>query len=215
MAGSPRKRARRERAAAAADPLDERYVEPRKPLTSIPWNKVQLGEEGRQAIAAALMEGYPRNEIAKALGTSIPTLKRLIDENPELVDAVETRKDIEEAELRDLLMNMARNGDTVAGIFLAKAQFGWRDRDEAKTATVANGGGVLLLPTSVPLDEWSLAAEKQQQQYREAPQQVIDQMTDREREVAEAERREAARGNGTAGLEGLRLVKPRPGELSN
>lgn len=215
MAGSPRKRARRERAAAATDPLDESYVEPRKPLARIPWNKTVLTDAGRQAIAAALLEGYPRNEIAKAMGTSMPTLKRLIDGDPELVDAVEIRKDAEEAELKDLLMGMARKGDTVAGIFLAKAQFGWRDRDDAKTAVAANGGGVLLIPAAVPLDEWSLAAEKQQAQYRSASPQVQDQMAEREREVQDAAQRDEARLKGTAGREGLRLAKPRPGELSN
>ena len=214
MAGSPRKRARQARAAAAADPLDERYVEPRKALATIPWNKVELSLAGHQAVVEALLAGYPRSELAKALDISLPTLKRLIDDDPRFLEAVEMRKDAEEAELKDLLMDMARKGDTAAGIFLAKAQFGWRERDDPKAAAIGNGGGLLVIPASVPLDEWSLAAERQQQKYREAPQQVIDQMADREREVAEAERREAARGTGTAGLEGLRLVKPKPGELS-
>jgi len=50
-----RKRARRERAAAAVDPQNE--ARPRQPLRPIPWNKVELTDDGRHAVAAALMQG--------------------------------------------------------------------------------------------------------------------------------------------------------------
>src|SRR5690606_9255441 len=112
MAGSPKKRAKRERTAAVTDPLDETYVAPRSPLEPIPWNKVELTDDGRQAVGTALMAGYPRNQIAKALGTTVKTLKRLIDDDPLLGDVIDARKDAEEAELRDILMGLARNGDT-------------------------------------------------------------------------------------------------------
>lgn len=190
MAGSPRKRARRERAAAAVDPLDE--AGPRQPLSPIPWNKVELTDAERQAVAAALTQGYPRHQIAQAMGTTVKTLKRLIDDSEELLDAIEARKDAEEAELRDLLMGMARGGDTVAAIFLGKSQYGWRDRDDGKGQPV-EGGGILFIPTHVPIDEWSAAAARQQKQYREVPEVELTF--------------EAAR-TGSPGIEGLRLVKP-------
>ncbi len=191
MVGSPRKRARRERAAAAVDPLDE--AGPRQPLRPIPWNKVELTDDGRHAVATALTQGYPRHQIAQALGTTVKTLKRLIDDSEELRDAIEARKDAEEAELRDLLMGMARGGDTVAAIFLGKSQYGWRDRDDGKGQAV-EGGGILFVPTHVPIDEWSAAAARQQERFRQAP--VIKPTFE-------------APHTGSPGIEGLRLVKPR------
>lgn len=189
MAGSPRKRARRERAAAAVDPLDE--AGPRQPLTTIPWNKVELTQEGRQAVADALMQGFPRYQIARAMGTTVKTLKRLIDGCEELLDAIDARKDAEEAELRDLLMGMARSGDTVAAIFLGKSQYGWRDRDDGK-GQVIEGGGLLLIPTHVPIDEWSAAAARQQERFREVrdPEPIFE-----------------TPHTGSHGIEGMRLVK--------
>lgn len=200
MAGSPKKRARRERAAAVADPLDETY---RQPLQPIPWNKTALTDDGRDCVAHALLDGYPRNQIAKALGTTVKTLKRLIDDDPLLLDAIDARKDADEAELRDILMGLARNGDTVAAIFLGKSQFGWRDRDDGKVQAV-EGGGVLLVPAHVPIDEWSAAAARQQAQYREAPREIMDQLA----QDKAAAVRENLPHTGSPGIEGLRLVKP-------
>ena len=186
-----------------ADPLDESYVAPRPPLDAIPWNKKALTAEGRAAVSSALLAGYPRNQIAKALGTTVKTLKRLIDEDPSLCDAADAHRDAEEAELRDLLMGMARSGDTVAAIFLGKSQFGWRDRDDGRVKVDAEGGGVLLVPGTMPLDQWSLAAARQQAQYREAPPEVRDQMAQGEAEARQADRPRA----GSEGIKGLRLVK--------
>lgn len=152
------------------DPLEQTYVDTRPPLGAIPWNKVSLTDDGRQAVSQALSAGYPRHQIAKALGTSVKTLKRLIDDDPTLGDAIDARKDAEEAELREILMGMARSGDTVAAIFLGKSQFGWRDRDEASSKSKpVSAGGVLLLPADLPLHEWEAAAAAQQAQYREQP----------------------------------------------
>ena len=139
-------------------------------------------------------------------------MRRIINDDPVLTDAVDCRKDVEEQELREILMGQARMGDTVAGIFLAKAQFGWRDRDDTKVKLETDsGGGVLVVPGTMPLDEWSLAALKQQKQYREASDEVQDQLA--------AARHDAARQDaprlGTPGIEGLRLRKPTKGELPN
>lgn len=69
---------------------------------------MELTDEGREAVAAALLEGYPCHQIAKAIGTTVKTLKRIIDGNEALLDAIEARRDADEAELRELLMGMAR-----------------------------------------------------------------------------------------------------------
>lgn len=171
-------------------------------LSPIPWNKMDLTESGREAIAHALLEGYPRNQIAKALGTTVKTLKRLIDDDPTLGDAIEARKDAEEAELRDILMGMARQGDTVAAIFLGKSQHGWRDRDDGKVQ-VAGGGGVLIVPGMESLDEWTAKAAAQQAQFREKPSDIVDQIADGQAEA----RRSSEPHPGSPGIEGLRLVK--------
>lgn len=200
MAGSPKKRAKR-LAAATTDPLDETRPVKRPDITPIPWNKKTLTDEGRARIAEALMEGQPRNRIAKALGTTVKTLKRLIDDDPLLLDAIDIRKDVEEAELRDILLAHARKGDTVAAIFLAKAQFGWRDRDEGRVKVeMPEATGVLFVPSPVPLDQWSVAAARQQAGHRQVDLEPIELPSKR---------------IGTQVGEGMLMRKPDKRELSN
>ena len=201
MAGSPKKRARRERAAAKADPLDE--AAPRPHLAPIPFDGGQPSPEALEAIAAALSEGYPRHQIARAMGTTVKTLKRVVDGSEALMDAVDARKDAEEAELRDILMGMAKAGDTVAAIFLGKSQYGWRDRDDGR-GQVVQGGGVLVVPGMESLDTWMARTDAQQSQFREAPVEVTDELADR----TEQARRDNRPRKGSPGIEGLRLVEP-------
>lgn len=170
MAGSPRKRAKR----LGIDPLDEpgygKSVAPKRPaLRMEPHNKAALSDENRERVMAALLDGYPKAAIARALGVSAKTLDRLIRDDPDLEAQVVAQRSFEEAELRDILMELARKGDTVAAIFLAKARHGWRDRDDAKLKVESQGGGVLVVPASVPLDEWCAAAARQQARFRECP----------------------------------------------
>lgn len=156
------------------DPLDEpgygKSVAPRRPpLAMEPHNKAKLSPENRERMKAALLEGYPKAAIARALSVSAKTLDRLIKDDAELEAEVEAQRSFEETELRDILMELARKGDTVAAIFLAKARHGWRDRDDAKLKVESQGGGVLVVPGAIPLDEWSAAAIRQQAPYREKP----------------------------------------------
>ncbi len=174
MAGSPRKRAKR----LGLDPLDEpafggSVARPRPQLDGFETHKkATLSPENRLRVQGALLQGYPLAAIAKALSISIPTLKRLMADDPDLQAEVEAQRSFEETELRDILMELARKGDTVAAIFLAKARHGWRDRDDVKALrAVENGkGGVLLIPSPVPLDEWEAACFRQQAPHRERPQ---------------------------------------------
>ena len=180
MAGSPKKRVRRERAAARTDPLDE--APPLPSLTPIPFDGGKPTAEALGAVAAALLAGYPRHQIARAMGTTVKTLKRIVDGSEALMDAVEARKDAEEAALRDILMGMAKAGDTVAAIFLGKSQFGWRDRDDGK-GQIVQGGGVLVVPGMEGLDTWIERTSEQQKQFREVPLEVTDELADRTAEV--------------------------------
>lgn len=152
---------------APIDPLDEAPVPAREPLAQIPWNKVELTEEGREAVRRALLEQYPRNEIARALGTTVKTLRRLIKADPLLADAVDAAKEAEEAELRDLLMGMARKGSEVAALFLLKSRHGYVDRPDAKGKMPEEGTyGVLMIPDMDP-EKWEEYAYKQQAKWRE------------------------------------------------
>lgn len=141
----------------------------RPALTMEPHNKAKLSGENRDLVQVALLEGYPLAAIARALSVSVPTLKRLMADDPDLQAEVEAQRSFEETELRDILMELARKGDTVAAIFLAKARHGWRDRDDAKLKVESPGGGVLLLPAATTLDQWEAAAAAQQSIYRERP----------------------------------------------
>lgn len=172
MAGSPRKRARR----MGIDPLDEpapgsSVAAARPKLEGFePYNKVRLSDANRERVMAALLTGYPKAAIARALSVSVKTLERLIQADDDLIEQVEAQRSFEETELRDILMELARKGDTVAAIFLAKARHGWRDRDDAKlTVDTGMGGGVLVVPGKMPLEQWSAAAALQQAKYRENP----------------------------------------------
>lgn len=170
MAGSPKKRARR----LGIDPLDEpgfgkSVAPPRPPLAMAPHNKATLSPENRERVKAALLDGYPKAAIARALSISARTLNRLIADDTELEAEVEAQRSFEETELRDILMELARKGDTTAAIFLAKARHGWRDRDDAKIKVDGNSGGVLLVPVMGSLEEWEAAAAAQQAQFREKP----------------------------------------------
>lgn len=149
------------------DPLDE-PVQTRVSLKPIPWNKTVLTIEERDAVSVALLGGYPRAEIAAALGVNVTTLRRLITDDKVLMDTVAACKDLEEAELCDLLTANARRGDSAAAMFLLKARHGYRDRDDANHKR--NEGkkfGVLVVPGTMPLDEWAVAAAAQQAQFRE------------------------------------------------
>jgi DNA-binding CsgD family transcriptional regulator len=154
----------------AIDPLDEEPMAPtRPPLRAIPYNKIALTEEQRQAVAQAILDHYPRSEIARALGISVKTLKRLLDSDPALTDAADAAKDQEEAELRDALMGMARQGSEIAALFLLKARHGYRDRDD-KAIKPAGIGGVLVLPAAPEsIEDFEAAAYRQQAAHRSRP----------------------------------------------
>jgi hypothetical protein len=149
------------------DPLDE-PVQSRASLKPIPWNKTILSVDERDAVGAALLDGYPRAQIAAALEINVTTLRRLITDDKVLMDAVAARKDLDEAELCDLLTANARRGDSAAAMFLLKARHGYRDRDDAnQKRDEGKKYGVLLMPAPMSFDDWSVAAAAQQAQFRE------------------------------------------------
>ena len=184
------------------DPFDQpgfgrSVARPRAPLAMEPHSKSKLSNDNRARVMCALADGYPLAAIARALSVTVPTLKRLIAAGPEIEYEVEAQRSFEEGQLRDDLKELAREGDTVAAIFLAKARHGWRDRDDAKLKLEPSVCGVLAVPGVMPLDEWSIAAAKQQAPYRELPT---------EQPLAEVRSR-------SLGIEGLTIQRALPCEL--
>lgn len=149
------------------DPLEEApMASSRSPLVRIPYNKVALTDEQCQAISHAILNHYPRNEIARAIGVTVKTLKRLIDDDPFLTNAADAAQDQEEAELRDCLMSMAKKGSEVAALFLLKSRHGYVDRPDPKAKLGGSRAGVLVLPADVPLEDWEAACARQQAPFR-------------------------------------------------
>ncbi len=198
----------------APDPLDETYRPERAPLAPIPWNKVALDDRQRGLVARALLDQYPRNEIAAALGLTVKTLKRLIDDDPVLADAVDAAREAEEAELRDLLMRNARDGDTVSALFLLKARHGYRDRDDKAKGLVATGG-VLVVPGTRTLEEWSAAAYSNQAKFRERRPEEHPDAPGAAEAREEVLCRDIALSRPVEVGEGMRRKRPRRGELPN
>jgi hypothetical protein len=190
-----------ERAAAlgtkAPDPLDETPMEPRRPLAPIPWNRVELTDDQRRAVSQALLDHYPRNQVAKALGVSVKTLRRLIDEDPELADAADAAREQEEADLRDALMASALKGDTVAALFLLKSRHGYVDRPDGRLKVESGGHGVLVAPMAMEEADFEAMVFRQQARWRER---------------AEPGSLPPDLRTSTPGIEGLRLQRLQPGD---
>ena len=67
------------------------------------------------------------------------------------------------------LQRKAAKGDVAASKHLAKLR-----SDAGVGIATLNGGGVLVVPGVVPIDEWTLAAARQQAKYREVDYGKID-----------------------------------------
>ena len=78
-------------------------------------------------------EGHTILGIAKNLKTSADVLRRWREEHPEIQNAIDRGRDGLHFELQNLLLQKARNGDTVAILFYLKSRFGWREGDQSDT----------------------------------------------------------------------------------
>ena len=105
------------------------------------------GRRGKKAKVEAICKPETDKEIIARLDS-------------ELIDANGARMSRRELELR-VLLNKAMKGDVRASQHLDRV----RARAPADTPAVA--GGVLLLPSPVPLHEWEASAAIQQAQFRE------------------------------------------------
>lgn len=87
-------------------------------------------------------EGQDQRSLAKALGISAKTLLEARKRQPEVEEALDRGHAGLSDELTHLLLSLARKGNVVAAIFLAKARCGWREGD----APEARANIVIQLP---------------------------------------------------------------------
>ena len=93
-----------------------------RPRTTLPANALEV-------IREAASNGVKEHDLARALGLSFTTWKRIRDHDPEARRVWEEAKSIEEGKLVGVLFDKAVNKqDTVAAIFLLKARHGYRDQ---------------------------------------------------------------------------------------
>ena len=84
--------------------------------------------------------------IAAALGISGQTLRMIRRRDEDAQDALDRGRAALGDELTDILLTHARNGMTIAAIFLAKARCGWREGEVMPGGTVNNTQINILIP---------------------------------------------------------------------
>ena len=103
---------------------------------------VSVSPTGIALIERLGREGQDQRSIAKALGISTKTLLEVRKRQPEVEEALDRGHAGLSDELVHLLLNLARKGNVIAAIFLAKARCGWREGD----APEARANIVIQLP---------------------------------------------------------------------
>ncbi len=87
---------------------------------------------GRDEAAGAGLGQWPG--IARAFNTSQDTLRRWIEDDPALQEALELGREVERMEIDSVLKRAAKKGNIVAAMFLLKTRHGYREGDQSETA---------------------------------------------------------------------------------
>ena len=115
----------------------------------------RLPKDGFEIIRDCAARGVGEVDLAKALGMSFPTWKKLRDEDEDVREVYEEAKSIERDKLVGVLYEAATNdGNTGAAMFLLKARHGYRDHgptDGAEAGVNIN----LTLPPALDPDQYS------------------------------------------------------------
>lgn len=83
-------------------------------------------------IEALAADGFSKLGVAKQLGTSVDTLNRWLDEQPELQTAFDNGREAERWALHNMLFKQAmEKGNTTAAIFLLKARHNYKEQDQS------------------------------------------------------------------------------------
>lgn len=117
----------------------------------------KLKEPPRDAsarIEAYAADGFSKLGIAKRLETSVDTLNRWMDEQPELQTAFDVGREDERWALHNMLFKQAmEKGNATAAMFLLKSRHGYREGDQSEQANRVNV--VFNLPGAISMDEFS------------------------------------------------------------
>lgn len=105
-------------------------------------------------IAALAATGHAIVGIAKLLGVGADTLRRWMDEDPMLAEALAQGREAERFVLHNVLYRAAKRGNIIAAMFLLKARHGYREGDQG------DGGNKVsinfTLPGALPPEEFKV-----------------------------------------------------------
>lgn len=85
------------------------------------------GKCGYEVITELAERGVRQRDIARALGMSRNTLRRILNEDQKAMDAYEAGRCVEHEALRGFLFTQAERGNVAAAMFLLKARHGYID----------------------------------------------------------------------------------------
>lgn len=118
-----------------------------------------LPKNGLELISDLSARGVKETEIAKALGMSFQTWKKIREENPEAKQAWEEAKAVECDALVGKLYDKAMDGDSSAAMFLLKARHGYRDHGATDASDASRVNLVFNLPAPLSPDQYGKLVE--------------------------------------------------------
>lgn len=98
--------------------------------------------------------GRDMNSIAAALGIGKDVFRRLRQTDDQAQEAMDQGRAALGDELTDILLRHAREGMTVAAIYLTKARLGWREGEAMPGGTVNNTQINISIPPPMSDDEF-------------------------------------------------------------
>src|SRR5438045_3199725 len=87
-----------------------------------------------QRIEQLAASGHSLVGVARGCNTSADTLRRWVDEDPALAEALARGRESERFELHNILYRAAKRGNVIAAMFLLKARHGYREGDQGGEA---------------------------------------------------------------------------------
>ena len=112
--------------------------------------QVRMTKHGYALIEAGATNGVSKAGIAKRLGVSTGTFADILKRDPKAQESFDLGTGANEDELRDLLMDKARDGNVTAMIYLTKARHGWVEGDAPDTRPNV----IINLPDALPIEEY-------------------------------------------------------------
>src|SRR5439155_9887771 len=118
--------------------------------------KLPPGNAARR-IAALAAAGHSVVGIARGLSTSKDTLRRWMEEDPALADALAQGREAERFALHNLLYRKAMRGNVICAMFLLKARHGYREGDQSDAANRVSI--TFTLPAALPPERYVAAID--------------------------------------------------------